>query len=341
MADEIVGSEFSRELVIKFPNNPEMRDITGEHILQESFTLKEAVCDSEEFKFGGCISSSLEVELLNINPDTIKNKTIQVNFKSGIYGVVIYPGMPDENWSYPSDRIYPGMHYEYYGSTPLFYGRVEDVKRQNDRQISKVTAYDELRYICDKNIYTYLSSFVERSGKNTTFNIFAQRVAQYIDDSQGVIPTTLEFERKSPAQPDRALSLKLDRFKDVFKGTVNASEMLGIVCEYAGGFGHFDPRNNKLEILRFPSKDKTKTITEYSNLSFEEFITLPFGKYSCQFGDDSSYSSRFGNRLVEYSTYSASNQLLDCIEDSHTDYAYNFLEGVSQGGNGGGNIQTQ
>ncbi len=332
MADEAIGSEFSRELIIKFPNNPELQNITGEHILQESFTLKEAVCDSEEFKFGGCISSSVEIELLNINPDVIKNKTVEITLRSGIYGQVIFPGIPYEGWNCPSDGLYPGKHYEYYSNAPLLYGRIEDVKRQKDRQISKVTAYDELYYLCNnKNIYSSLSDFVMYSGTSTTFENMGQRVLQAIDSGRDVFPESLKFERNFPGQVNRALSLKYERFKSVFAGKADATEMLRMFCEYSGGFGYLEPYNKKFQIIRFPDAEKTKTITEYSDLSFEEFVTLPFGKYSCQYGDDSAYSSRFGNRLLEYSTYSAENQLLNCIEDSRTDCASGYLEGISQG----------
>lgn len=59
---------FAREIIISFPNNPDMTDITGENIVSESLKYEEAICDSN-FKFGGCISSKFEISLLNVSAE--------------------------------------------------------------------------------------------------------------------------------------------------------------------------------------------------------------------------------------------------------------------------------
>lgn len=91
--------------------------ITNETLHQESVTIKESICDSEDLQLGGCIASSCEFEVSELE----NNQLAGLEFTAKI---LVNDG---------KDAVVPMGKY-----------RVDSAKRVNDKDYRKIVAYDAL-----------------------------------------------------------------------------------------------------------------------------------------------------------------------------------------------------
>ena len=93
---QLLNDSLQRELVISFPDD-DIPDITSSSIVSESLELKQAICDSKEFKLGGCIAGQLTIRVINVDVE-LNGKRIKVMMKQSYSkGLLV-----------PSKTLYPG-----------------------------------------------------------------------------------------------------------------------------------------------------------------------------------------------------------------------------------------
>ena len=114
--------------------------ICNSDIVSQSMKLSQSICDSDEFRFGGCIACQFEIETSNTavkKGDKIKVKLEQeVNY-------LLYP----QNDLYPSDTLYPGFQKSFDNNNDLFCGNVYSSVYSKNRTTKKIVAYDAFYWI--------------------------------------------------------------------------------------------------------------------------------------------------------------------------------------------------
>lgn len=264
---------FAREIVISFPNNTEMADITSEHIVSESLTLEEAICDGN-FKLGGCISSKFEIDLLNVPPDTVMGKRISVKLKEHFYGNSIFP----QDTLCPSDDLYPNSYFKFVSNTPNFFvGTVDSAKRQKDKQITHIIAYDDLYTIGNINCYEWFENICFYNPTVKVGTLFEQVLDNpFINMSKAYNSMSIK------ANATTVLSLTTALARDICDGELLASELLNNLCELIGNFGYISGGTFVLQGL----SDEVTEISSYKDLDYEDYITNPFNIILCRYNKD-------------------------------------------------------
>ena len=88
--------------------------IKSENIIAESMVITRSLCDGN-FKLGGCIASSFEIQLIDVPANKVQGKKITAKLYETfeIYGAqsVIFPSTS----TYPSNDLYPGKLHQLRG----------------------------------------------------------------------------------------------------------------------------------------------------------------------------------------------------------------------------------
>lgn len=294
--------------------------IKSENIIAESMVITRSLCDGN-FKLGGCIASSFEIQLIDVQANKVQGKKITAKLYETfeIYGAqsVIFPSTS----IYPSNDLYPGKHFTRERMRYLFTGTVDTAKRQNDRQIVKITAYDDLYTLGNKNVYTWFYNFALHSpdGKipDLTSSLFSSQLSelQLNGNPYG-----------SNGNDQMALKLSAAAVKKKFyKEGLLAIDVLRSICELTGGFGYIDEEGKFLvvDIKNNLSHPYTRSISRYESLSFEEYETQMFDGMVLCYGDDKKFIYGRATSFAQGSCYYCKdNVLANCCTDDAT--ASNF-----------------
>ena len=114
--------------------------ICNSDIVSQSMKLSQSICDSDEFKFGGCIACQFEIE--TSNTAVKKGDKIEVKLEQEVN----YPLYP-QNDLYPSDTLYPGFQKSFDNNNDLFCGNVYSSVYSKNRTTKKIVAYDAFYWI--------------------------------------------------------------------------------------------------------------------------------------------------------------------------------------------------
>lgn len=91
-------------LTIIFPDG-DFEDITEANIASESMSLKQSICDESKLRFGGCIASEFDIDLVNSADRTftadLVGKWISVKLTQRFHS--------GENLL-PSEKLFPSVH---------------------------------------------------------------------------------------------------------------------------------------------------------------------------------------------------------------------------------------
>ena len=298
---------FAREIVISFPNNSDLADITSENIVSESLYYEEAICDGN-FKLGGCISSKFEIDLLDVPPDALIGKRILVKLREHFYGNSIYPS--DD--LYPSDELYPNCYYKFVSNSNFFVGTVDSAKRQKDKQITHIIAYDDLYTIGNTNCYEWFYNICFYNPTVTVGTLFEQVLDNpFINMSKAYASSSLR------ANANTLLSLTTVLARDVLGGEIFASELLNNLCELVGNFGYISAGTFILQDL---STEVTE-VPSYKDLDYEDYVTNPFNVILCKYNKDQWAVNKRASPTP--STYSVENTVSQICESESTGNAIN------------------
>lgn len=273
------SDRYSYCYVLKFPDIS--LTIDNETLHSESVTVKEAICDEEDFTLGGCIASSIEYEVSEI----IANQTSGLEFSVEI-------AVRDEDGNIVL-------------SVPMGTFRIDSAKQVDDKDYKYVTAYDRM-YDASADVSEW---YKEYFANNTTHTVKETREALLNYFGIPFVVQNLEND-----------NVMLAKTMDPTKGTLPGTDLLRQMCVVNGGFGRMNrqglfeviyTRNAALfpEETLYPSEDLypedtfaflgnsngDEEMPEYRSVSYEEYTTqaitclyIQTESELAQIGDDTS-----------------------------------------------------
>lgn len=303
----------NRLLEIRFPNN-DHDTIKSENIVAESMVITRSLCDGN-FNLGGCIATSCEIQLIGILPDSIQGKRIQVVATEQWYAdEAIYPS----NTLTPGDKIYPGMHpLRSLGGRYFFTGTIDTAERQSNRQIVKVTAYDDLYILGNKNVYTWFYNFALHSPDDVKISDLSSSLwsSQLIGLQVDGTPYGNNGNNKV------TLNLSAPLAEKNYRGSLLAIDVLKSICELTGVFGYISEKGNFMvvDITNNALHPNTVVVSRYESLSFEEYETQAFDSIVLCYGDNKRYIYGRKTSSAQASCYYCKdNVIANCCNDSTT-----------------------
>lgn len=321
----------NRWLEIRFPNG-DHDTITGSNIVAESMTITRSLCDGD-FKLGGCIASSFEIQLIGIPPDSIQGKKIQVFAWEQYYAnEVICPATT----LFPSVNIYPSMHPLRQQGRYFFTGTIDSAKRQQNRQIIQVTAYDDLYTLGNNNAYTWFYNFANYSSTATVRDVV-----------NGLFSSPARLEdleyinrfKTSNGNASKSLSLSASLVENKYGGSLISSEILRSVCELTNCCGYINEKG-EFDVIDYKENSTAVDVPIYEDLQFEEYITQTIDGVVFTYGDNKqAIYGRASTQARPSCYYSDDNVITNCCSDRsivlslatsvgtsgrllHTDYCY-------------------
>jgi hypothetical protein len=267
-----------RRLELRFPNN-DHETITGHNIIAESMVLTRSICD-DEFRLGGCIATSFELQLIDVSPYTLDGKRIQAVLLEYTDDKTV-PLIPNDTL-YPSDTLYPGRTADEPTEEIIFTGTIDSLKRQQHRQVLKLIAYDDIYTIMQKNVYTWLwqRAYYAKGEKlatviETLFDVALQNKIPYKTRWQTFGNNT---------NYNTATQLSHTLVDECYKNNITACEVLRSANELMGCFGYItgDGYYNTLRL----AKDKVYNIERFESLEFEEYETAEIDIVSFTYNND-------------------------------------------------------
>ena len=297
--------------------------IKSENIIAESMVITRSLCDGN-FKLGGCIASSFEIQLIDVQANKVQGKKITAKLYETfeIYGAqsVIFPSTS----IYPSNDLYPGKHFTRERMRYLFTGTVDTAKRQNDRQIVKITAYDDLYTLGNKNVYTWFYNFALHSPdakiSDLTSSLFSSQLS-------GLPCNGNPYGNNGNDKV--VLNLSSALVESNYKGSLLAIDVLRSICELTGGFGYIDEEGKFLvvDIKNNKSHPYTRSISRYESLSFEEYETQAFDSIVLCYGENKQYIYGRKSSYEQPSCYYCKdNVIANCCKDTVTTFGLNLAD---------------
>jgi len=298
----------NRQLEIRFPND-DHSTITGSNIVAESMTITRSLCDGD-FKLGGCIATSFEIQLFGIPPDSIQGKKIQVFAWEQYYAdEVICPATT----LFPNVNIYPGMRPLRQQGRYFFTGTIDSAKRQQNRQIIQVTAYDDLYTLGNNNAYTWFYNFANYSSTATMSNVIAGLWAapNRLED----LPYVNRF-KSTNGNASKMLALSASLVTSNYSGDLSVSEILRSVCELTNCCGYVNERG-EFDVIDFKESNYIYVLENYENLEFEEYVTQVFDSLVLTYGGNAQkILGRASTQAHPSCYYCDDNVISNCCNDS-------------------------
>lgn len=207
--------------------------ITEENIVNESMVLKQSICDENDLKFGGCIASEFNVDLINT-----ENRAFSNDLAGKSIRVVLKQTFTTDNWLYPKNNLYPSSNL-YPGKTNdskiwcLFRGRIDSSKRdQNNKNIRHIVAYDAFATMYQIDATNILYDYIKSGAKFGT--ILKGCIPVAISDNVDNILSTVISQEKGITLNNMPV-FNDDWLKD--NDSVSKGEVVRMCCEMIGGFG--------------------------------------------------------------------------------------------------------
>lgn len=290
--------------------------IKSENIIAESMVITRSLCDGN-FKLGGCIASSFEIQLIDVPANKVQGKKITAKLYETfeIYGAqsVIFPSTS----TYPSNDLYPGKHFTRERMRYLFTGTVDTAKRQNDRQIVKITAYDDLYTLGNKNVYTWFYNFALHSSDDVKISDLSSSLW-----SSQLIGLQVDGTPYGNNGNDKvSLFLSPTLAEKNYRGNLLAIDVLKSICELTGVFGYISEEGNFMvvDITNNALHPNTVVVSRYESLSFEEYETQAFDSIVLCYGDNKRYIYGRKTSYAQASCYYCKdNVIANCCKDSTT-----------------------
>ena len=307
-----------RELEIRFPNG-DYHTITGSNIMAESMTITKSICDGN-LKLGGCIATQFELQLIDISPDMVQGKKIQAVLLE--YGDEEFEVLYPSDDLIPSDDLVPDGHFSYSCTERIvFTGYVDRAKRQKQREIVNITAYDDLYCWGNKNVSWWFENFAQYSGNAYIMTVIESLFESQIGYDEETYPERMQYIAprwgKSVDNNNYTKPLALSRYlaETLYKGDISAVDILRSANELMGRFGYITP-DGKYTTMSIAENQKI-TVDRWIDLDFEEYDTALIDITSFNYND--SQKCTFGRASQTKSCYySEDNILTNCSTDYNT-----------------------
>lgn len=263
---KLLDNTVSIDLLIEFTDK-KTKTLTSENILLDTLELTNSICDDSTLKFGGCISSQLSISVFGIDEE-LNNREIKV---------YIYQKYIDE--LYPSNTLYPKT--EIVGSPAsnlypyklvpvrvcIFTGVIDSSKRQQNRNVREIIAYDKLYQVSKINIYNWFYGVAYYSPKITIKDLKETLVD--ILESNGITLDTSIYD----SDDNYTLNLSYQLVEDICDRKLTALELLESYCEITAHFAYCTG-NGTIKILRLPQSGvalEPYKVKYYTDLTFEDY----------------------------------------------------------------------
>lgn len=305
--NEIVHTEITVEI-------PELSLVlTNENFLSESMRIKQAICDSSKYKLGGCISSEFKIKVINL-PCGVIGKRI----------VVTMTAVFQNNNAYPSDSIFPGDDFYPSEDTELIYqkriftGTVVDVKRQKEKYIKELVAYDKMAELADVDVHTFLFGVASYSPDKF---VLGRDLSDSEPGLREVIFSRAKIFEMNRAPYDELINDKAKWYfnpnlmREKWSPKISAYDFLHAYSELNAVFAMF----NEFNYLEFITCEKTNVyeINSYkAPMSFEDFTTRTINNVNLNYGDNAVIRSNGVVAQITNSYEIDGNMLCECRSDT-------------------------
>lgn len=321
LADDVkqslLNNSLQRQIIIRFPED-DIQDIDGNNIVSESLELTQAICDSKEFAFGGCIAGQLTIQVINIEQE-LNNKRINVILKQS-YNIGIL---------YPSDKVLPGENLLCGSKTedieiPLFCGIINSSKRQKNRVVKEIVAYDDLYIASQKYVYNWFVSFALYSPTAELYYIREKLCDSFLEN--------YDYQDEFKGFNDETkLSLSNSLVSSVCNDKTTITDLLSAYCELNACFAMMNGEGKiKFILLLNP---QSEVIDNYSNLDFEEFTTTSINLIKFKYNKDKYFVYGF-TEAEKQSWYISDNIITSCctsvttlVKNFYNDNGNNYIFG--------------
>lgn len=292
----------NRQLEIEFLD-VDYNTITGSNMIADTMVINRSICDGN-LKLGGCLSTQFEIQLLDIPPDKIVSKRIRVWLKTTKTTTgTIYPS----SFTLPGRFTYPSKLLTSTEGLPIFTGIIDSAKRQKNRRIITVIAYDYLHKYGNTNVYTWFSQFAQYNPNAT--------IAALVDallEKMKPLPVT---SYTGKVNTNAVLSLSYTLAKANYASNIQAIDILRSANELMCCFGYCDGWGQYATITLPYKNDPSTTITTYKDLDFEEYTTAMINGITLCYGDDNTYVYGRASAGLSSCYYVDDNAILNCCTD--------------------------
>ena len=263
---KLLDNTVSIDLLIEFTDK-KTKTLTSENILLDTLELTNSICDDSTLKFGGCISSQLSISVFGVD-DELNGREIKV---------YIYQKYIDE--LYPSNTLYPKTEIVDSPASNLypcklvpvraciFTGIIDSSKRQQNRNVREIIAYDKLYQVSKINVYNWFYGMAYHSPKITIKDLKETLVD--ILESNGITFDTSIYG----SDDNYTLDLSYQLVEDICDRKLTALELLENYCEITAHFAYCTG-NGTIKILRLPQAGMELVPYEvkyYTDLTFESY----------------------------------------------------------------------
>lgn len=312
----LLNNSVNREIILRFPDDD--FEITGSNIVSESFELTQSICDDKEFHLGGGVAGKMEVQTIGVDTE-LSGKRVNVFLRATYSNSRLVPSQT----LVPSQSLIIGEQRQSV-EIQLFSGKIYSAKRQKNRSIKKLVAYDLMYELSKLTIpLDVLTSYVTRRVETNPNNEIAAKtfitdmVNLYFDDYVVSIDLNNSFSLDTSGFPDnRNMPLHLNNtyITGAAKKGVNILKLLQAYAEMndscvwinRNGDVYFKSLIEKSN-SGFVKESVNEVILSYKNLSFDEFTVQPIHYARFKYADKS--ISYFGNSKRE-SCYLSENILM-------------------------------
>ncbi|MDE7390206.1 MAG: hypothetical protein K2M82_04615, partial [Lachnospiraceae bacterium] len=189
--------------------------IRNKNLVSESMKIEQAISDDSDLKFGGCIASSFEIEVVGVPDLTGRYITVQITQTAKI------PTYPSAT-TYPGANVYPNGA-EYKETFNIFSGEVFSCKSGKNQLSRTLVAYDRFYWRGSINCTEWYATQHNKSADYyyTTINDLRKAICSHYDIVE--------------QYPDDILPID-DMEIEKADGKVTVAELLRSLCEMSGVF---------------------------------------------------------------------------------------------------------
>lgn len=290
-----------REILLRFPGNAgeDALEIGSGNIVSESFELTQSICDGNDFKLGGGVAGKMAVSLIDVDAD-LKGRQVNAFLRVTYSQNRLLPSLS----LMPSETLRIGERLQT-AEYQLFSGKACQIKRQKNRRVRKLTAYDAM-YDLSRQTVTALtiSNMLQRRFQTTDVPLldFTRAILGMMYDEP-----TIYHDETANFSDNVKLLFDETSINQVAGSGFSMSNLLQAYAEANVGFILFD-RTGKLcvkSLSRYVStsnetqkKPVDEIIPAYRDLTFEEYnvqqIRMVTGQYKnnyvITYGEGKNYS---------------------------------------------------
>lgn len=281
--------------------------IESEKIVAESFELSSSILDQSEFKLGGCISSQMNISVFDVEED-LTGKKVKVYIEQSYNTNVLYPS---ENL-YPSESLYPSTTIKT-NKYCLFTGLVYSSKRQSNRKIRDIVAFDYMyelsRIYCKSKFYGYVyHKYTDGSVKKSiTLGDLMNAIFDW-----GDVPRNGGFGTGNFFNILNELKFDYTLIESTVNEKTTLIDLLSACCELNACFAIIGRDGYISFKTLYNSSQSRASIPTYSDLSFEDYTMKPITMISFPYSKDKTF--KYGSS-EKGSYYQSDNIITRCCTD--------------------------